>query len=109
LRHLLAVAKVATRVAELRRQTEKKAGWTRGKWIAALTREACTGATGAVRIRALEQLGEALGYFKPEKVIHQEQRSLIIYGVPGAPPPPPTDGTARELLSASVEPGAAGA
>jgi len=58
---------VAVRVAELRAAEEKKLGMSREKWLARL--ESMTGEhkPDDVALRALEQLGKALGYYAPQR------------------------------------------
>jgi hypothetical protein len=90
---MLAVGSVEVRVAELRQQTERKAGWTRAAWIAHLTHEANTGTRSSDRIRALAALGKALGYCEPEKVVGKKVQSIVVVGAPRTPPTTPLPAT----------------
>ena len=64
---MMARSNVGVRVAELRGAEEKKLGMSREKWLARL--ESMTGEhkPDDVALRALEQLGKALGYYAPQR------------------------------------------
>ena len=64
---LMRDGKVKVRVAELRKQTENKLGMSREKWLGKWVKLANGRGEPGDRMRALENIGKALGYYAPEK------------------------------------------
>ena len=80
---LLANAKVAPRILDLRKRTEQQSEWSRARWIEELTAVFRTAPVGSkLRLETLIEIGKALGYYDPVKVQVDRGPSMQIIVLP---------------------------
>jgi acyl-CoA reductase-like NAD-dependent aldehyde dehydrogenase len=78
---LMADAMVSLRVAALRAAEEKKLGMSREKWLSRLADLAGANKPDDVALRALEQIGKALGYYAAQRVEVRSELNIRVVGI----------------------------
>ena len=78
---MMACGNVAVRVAALRAAEEKKMGISREKWLARLADLAGENKPDDVALRALEQIGKALGYYAAQRIEVRSELNIRVVGI----------------------------